>query len=508
MSRLYRLSTICFCVSLFLMGSAKASPKISESFWKRVSAEGKAASILVVLKEQADLSDASQLESKEEKGRYVYDELRELALKTQSGLIDLLDAESLDYTRLYILNAIAVYNPKADQIAAIAARDDVARIIPDPNIKMPALPPETDMLNPILALLSDSNAGDNIAFTEAEKVWNETGVRGEGIVVAGQDTGVEWDHPALIQQYRGSNTTLVNHNYHWFDAIRFQVSASKSRCPYNSTVPCDDGDHGTHTMGTIVGSDGDENLIGMAPEAKWIACRNMDDGVGRPQFYIECFQFFLAPHPVNGNPLTEGDPDLAPHVINNSWGCPENGANNEGCAGDEMRPVLAAMKAAGIMVVVSAGNDGSACSTINDQPASISDLSFSVGAYAHRTSEIAKFSSRGPSLLDGGIGPDVVAPGVSIRSAVPGHKYEQAWWSGTSMAGPHVAGLVALMWSANPALIGKVDETGDLIRHSSKGMYDSNLCGTDDWKAIPNNTYGYGIINAWNSVNAALNWTK
>jgi subtilisin family serine protease len=297
----------------------------------------------------------------------------------------------------------------------------------------------------------------------------------------------------------------VDHNYNWHDAIGVKVDG-KSKCKYNSKEPCDDNDHGTHTLGTVLGSEGETNQIGVAPGAQWIGCRNMDNGTGRPQFYMECFEFLLAPFPQGGDSMVDGEPDLGAHVINNSWGCPQAGSYNEGCESDEFRHVLKALKMAGIMVVVSAGNDGSACSTINDQPASISDLTFSVGAYSHRRDQIAGFSSRGPSLLDGEIGPDVVAPGVSIRSAVTKGKYDQWMWSGTSMAGPHVAGIVALMWSANPKLIGKVDETAELIRSTAKPKKSQEYCGKIFGSQIPNNTFGYGVVDAYAAVEAALNY--
>ena len=62
----------------------------------------------------------------------------------------------------------------------------------------------------------------------------------------------------------------------------------------------------------------------MAPGAKWIGCRNMDENVGTPARYIECMEFFLAPYPVNGDP-GDGDPSLAPDITINSWGLPDFG---------------------------------------------------------------------------------------------------------------------------------------------------------------------------------------
>ena len=152
------------------------------------------------------------------------------------------------------------------------------------------------------------------------------GYTGQGAVIAGQDTGYQWDHPALKDQYRGWNGSAADHNYNWHDAIH----ATGSSCGADSPCPCDDNDHGTHTMGTMVGDDGGANQIGMAPGARWIGCRNMNAGVGTPTTYIECFEWFIAPTDLAGqNP----NPAMAPDVINNSWGCPES----EGCSAGQFR---------------------------------------------------------------------------------------------------------------------------------------------------------------------------
>jgi uncharacterized repeat protein (TIGR01451 family) len=323
----------------------------------------------------------------------------------------------------------------------------------------------------------------------ADSVWSTYGAKGEGIVVAGQDTGVQWDHPALIDHYRGWNGTGADHNYNWHDAIHI---SSGSSCGGSSPFPCDDHNHGTHTMGTMVGDDGAGNQIGVAPEAKWIACRNMDQGVGTPATYTECFEWFMAPYPLGGNPLTDGNPAMAPHIINNSWGCPPS----EGCSQDTLDSIVSAVRDAGIMVVVSNGNSGSACSTTDDPP-SLYEAAFSVGATSS-SDGLASFSSRGPVTYKGRTyrKPDIAAPGVNIRSSVRGGLYESGW-SGTSMAAPHVAGAAALLWSAVPALKGNVDLTEDILelRASPK---DFTSCG--DPAGVPNNGYGYGIVDALNAV--------
>jgi len=168
-------------------------------------------------------------------------------------------------------------------------------------------------------------------------------------------------------------------------------------------------------MGTMVGDDGASNQIGVAPGAKWIGCRCMDEGFGTPATYIECLEFMVAPYPVGGT-SAEGDPTRAPDVINNSWACPEN----EGCTWDSLQLPIENVRAAGIVVVTSAGNSGPECGSVEYPPA-IYDAAFSVGATSS-DDEIRSFSSRGPVFVDGSnrLKPDVCAPGSYVRSAMPG----------------------------------------------------------------------------------------
>jgi subtilisin family serine protease len=248
--------------------------------------------------------------------------------------------------------------------------------------------------------------------------------------------------------------------------------------------------------GTAVGTDGSDNQIGMAPGARWIACRNMDRGDGTPARYTECFQFFLAPTDSAGaNP----QPDLGADVISNSWGCPPS----EGCTDpDVLRAVVENTRAAGIFLSVAAGNGGAACSTIDDVPASY-EASFSVGATT-LSDTIASFSSRGPVTVDGSnrMKPDVVAPGVQIRSSIPGATYTS--YSGTSMATPHVSGAVALIWSAAPWLANHVPETEALLRETAIRLTSDQSCGEVSGSAIPNPVFGWGRIDVLAAVSAAL----
>ena len=298
-----------------------------------------------------------------------------------------------------------------------------------------------------------------------------------------------------MNQYRGYNGITATHDYHWHDAIHTNTHGTNS-CSTDSPIPCDDGSHGTHTMGTIVGDDGGSNQIGVAPGARWIGCRNMDNGYGTPATYAECFQFFLAPYPLGGDPFTDGVPSLAPHVINNSWTCP----SSEGCSWDTLQTVVENVRAAGIVVVASAGNEGSSCSSVS-RPVAIYDAAFTVGA-TDSGDNIAWFSSRGPVTVDGSgrLKPDVSAPGVTVRSCVPGGYGTK---SGTSMAGPHVVGTVALLWSAAPHLTSQVDDTEAIVMQTARPQTTSQGCGGDGPTDVPNNVYGWGIVDALAAVEVA-----
>jgi len=300
------------------------------------------------------------------------------------------------------------------------------------------------------------------------------GYRGEGFVVANADTGVAWNHPALVNQYRGS-TSPVNHNYNWWDAVH----ETGSSCGRDTKAPCDDNGHGTHTTGTAVGWDGANNQIGVAPRAQWIGCRNMNAGYGTPVTYIECLQFFIAPTDLNGqNP----DPTKAPHVIGNSYGC----TSSEGCSIGTLTKAIEAVLAAGIFMSVSSGNSGPSCSSIREPPAVDKGIC-SVGALGYSSNTIASYSSRGP--IGSIVAPNIVAPGSSVRSAYPPTGY--ASLSGTSMASPAVTGAIPLIWQANSNLVRRVAETLTLIQSTATPLA-STACSSS---GNPNNVYGYGCLD-------------
>jgi subtilisin family serine protease len=245
-------------------------------------------------------------------------------------------------------------------------------------------------------------------------------------------------------------------------------------------------------MGTMVGDDGESNKIGMAPGAKWIGCRNMDQGNGTVASYSECFEWFMEPTDLNG---MNGNIYLRPHVINNSWYCPPE----EGCDWDSLQLLVNNTRAAGIVVVVSTGNFGSSgCGSVNNPPA-IYESAFSVGA-TDSSDNIASFSSRGPSDHTDLLKPNVSAPGYNVRSSIKVEYGSYGTASGTSMAAPHVTGLVALLLSARPDLIGQVDKIESIIERSAQPRTTSETCGGIPGSQIPNNTYGWGRIDAYETL--------
>lgn len=437
------------------------------------TSNGRNTEALVVLNEQADLSPAAQLHRKQEKGRFVVNALREVADRTQAPLRNYLQQRGIPYQSFFIVNMIKVTGTQA-LMRDLAARADVARIDANPYVRS-LIPVKT-------GISADAASGIewNIERVQAPKVW-ALGFKGEGRVVAGADTGVQWDHPALKNQYRGWDGNKANHDYNWHDAVE------------GSPTPIDPFGHGTFTVGEMVGDDGHGNQIGVAPKSQWIACRNMDaSGTGSPGSYTECFEFLIAPYPIKGG---KGNPDLSPDSINNSWICPPS----EGCSADTLKAVVKAVRAAGIFPSMAAGNSGSGCSSIDTPPATYG-ASVTVGA-TDSSNGIASFSSRGPAV-DGNtnrVKPDLSAPGDNIRGAVPGNGY-QSGWSGTSMAAPHVAGGVALLWQAKPALVG--DITGSELAFTSTAKHEKSTqdCGGRDGQRIPNNTFGYGLLRLYRAV--------
>ncbi len=336
----------------------------------------------------------------------------------------------------------------------IANLDGVVAIYP--NVPLEAVAP-------VRVEPSGSAAGIATELTalNVPAVWSQ-GFTGRGRLVCSFDTGVDGDHPALTNRWRGNSAST--------DASWFSPLAS-------ATLPTDRTGHGTHTMGIMVGRDGDDRF-GVAPDAEWISAGVIDQGRSLGVTIadiLDAFQWALNP---DGDLTTTDD---VPDVILNSWGIP---AGIFADCDNSFWGAIDLVEAAGIVTIFAAGNEGPLPRTVRDPAdrASSPLNAFSVGA-VDAESSIASFSSRGPSRCNPeAVKPEVVAPGVSIRSATKDGGY--ALMSGTSMAAPYIAGLVALAREAYPnASVRRIKEA--LIASAQ----DLGVLGED-------NAYGWGMVDA------------
>lgn len=438
------------------------------------------ADFVVVLGSQANLDAAYNIADWSTRGQYVYETLSKHAEQTQTGLRRMLDAQGANYQPLYIINAVLVYSGNRSLVDSLTARGDVSQLVANHTIALESR--TTTLLERVFAF---ANSPEAVAWgvdrTKAPQVWSNYGVTGQGIVVANVDSGVQWDHPALKNQYRGWDGATADHDYNWYDPYH--------QGPGGGTIPADVSGHGTHVMGTMVGDDGAANQIGMAPGARWIACDGGDDVSGYllTNELLICAQWIVAPWDLSGaNP----DPDMRPNIVNNSWG---GGPEDFWYTG-----AVAAWRASGIFPAFSGGNSGPSCNTVH----SPGDYWHTFASAASDSSNaIAGFSSRGPSNIYNTLKPQLTAPGVSIYSSVPGNAY--ANYSGTSMASPHTSGAVALLWSANPELIGQIDLTAWLLQYNAKPYYTTEGCGGDTNTTRPNHTWGWGLLDILAAVDAA-----
>lgn len=492
------MNKLLSCLVLICTSFSGSAQTITQDLLNKFEDEERVECI-VVMNDQLDLYGKTEGMTKDKKATFVYQSLKAHAAQSQRLLQIHYSLQNIESRSFFAFNGTQAWLT-LEQAKYIASHFDVDRILPNVQTRIDR-PIAAE--NNVASVRMDAEWG--IMQINADKVW-ELGIRGEGVIVAGQDTGYDFDNPAILSKYQGYSEDTIIHDYSWHDAIHelnplnedADNDPANNPCGLNSSEPCDDNSHGSHTMGTMVGGN-DTLKIGVAPDAKWIACRNMDRGFGSPVTYTECFEWFLAPTDINGN---NPDPTKAPHVINNSWGCPPV----EGCNPENffmMETVVNNLTAAGTVVVASAGNDGTTCGIISN-PTAIFENTFTVGASRFDDSK-AIFSSIGPVLVDSSyrIKPDVVAPGIQVLSINNSGGFNS--WGGTSMAGPHVAGAIALIISANPDLAGQVDVIKDILKSTAVSYVDSMQCGDISALDVPNFHFGYGRIDVLAAVEMALN---
>ncbi len=434
--------------------------------------------VLVVLHDQADIGSMNlQLHNsratRQERHEAVLGALQDAAHRSQDALVDYLDARQSDggirgYTAHWLINSVVVVGT-VDAVRELALRDDVKAIEADLRF---------ELIEPIRSEKATPPGGDRsigiapgVVAVGARRVWNELGIDGEGVVVGIMDTGVDGNHPALSARWRGF---IADPSECWLDN-------SGQGTP---DFPVDNHYHGTHVMGTVTGLAPDDT-IGVAPGALWIAANTINQGVGSEfdNDVIASLEWFADP---DGNPLTTDD---VPCVVQNSWGTYEP-LGYPDCF-SYWWTAMDNCEAAGVVLTWSAGNEGSGAGTLRS-PADRADSpynAFSVGSTQYyEPYEISDFSSRGPSNCGGefAMKPEISAPGSNIYSAQPGGGYQNL--SGTSMAGPHIAGVVALMCAANPDI--DVITVKQIMMETA---IDKGAAGED-------NTYGHGFVDAYEAV--------
>ncbi len=425
-------------VALSLMAPASAAPA------REPGAPQATRTVVVTMKNDADLSTIRG--TRQARLRAVMDRLRKTADADQAPLIRSLApaaAQGRVQVRqsLWISNSL-VLTATPDVLTQIAARPDVASVVSDTITLTPA-----------------ASATANQVSARSPEVWASGGT-GAGIVVATLDSGVDATHPDLAASWRGGTNS-------WFD-------------PYaqHPATPTDLMGHGTGVTGVMVGGSSSGTAIGTAPGASWIAARVFDDaGRSTVSAVHRAFQWLLDP---DANPATAD----APRVVDASWSL---GAG-PGCD-LTFQPDVQALRTAGILPVFPAGNFGSTTSS-SVSPANYPEA-LSVGAVS-ASGLVMSSSSRGPSACGGRTRafPDLVAPGQNVQTADRYGQYQ--YLSGTSVAAPHAAGVLALMLEGSPTL--SADQQLALVTDSAA---DRGVAGVDQ-------VYGHGMLDAVAAYTAAM----
>lgn len=443
--------------------AADPADKITPAARKAFAAPGDT-SFWLRFADSADLSAAGGITSWSERGEYVYETLLATAEATQKDAVAELEKSGAEYTSYWATNAILVEDGSLGLATDLAADNEVLEIRPTAHYEAPepvAVVDEADV--------TPSAAGTptwGVTAINADDMWNQ-GFTGEGIVVSNIDTGVDGDSSALAGQYRGQGSSELD-AYSYFSVD-------------GRLYPHDEDGHGTHTMGTMVGgtvrNGGADHAVGVAPGAEWIAAAGGGDG-WKDEDLIASGQWILAPFRQGWtNPAP--DPAMRPHVVNNSWGA-------DFSTDPFMEDVITAWEAAGIFATFANGNSGEAGCQSSGSPGSRT-VNYAVGAFT-QSGSIASFSSRGPGQ-SGNVKPDIAAPGANVLSTYPPNS--SAYLDGTSMAAPHVAGSVALLWDAVPELVGNVPATRAILDGSARDVSNTTCGGTAD----DNNVWGEGKLD-------------
>lgn len=407
----------------------------------------------------------------------VAERLREHAAKSQAELRKDLRAAGIPFTTFWINNSILVRSPPCHLQLVLLAKYEAGGVEMVPADRIVAHIPapmrsRTPLLDRLVTLaVREGQTPWNLAMINAEQAWARS--KGDQITVATIDTGVAFQHQSIAKAYRG---ITHGHALAWFDPQG------------TSSVPQDTVGHGTHTMGTIVG-----DVIGVAPGATWMTARGCTEKGCSQRDLLASAQWTMCPIDEAGTERC----DLGADLVSNSWG---SSGGNDGGVLDWFTPVIDAWTAAGIVTIFAIGNEGPKCGTAGAPGTFASVIGVGSVGQSHC---LSRFSSHGPGPSKSPYSPskpDLVAPGEGILSASHSGAGHVAM-SGTSMAAPHVAGVVALMLALNPSLdtakiariLKETCQTSPLIRPSD-GL---PVCKAINWNDYPNSLhYGAGLIDA------------
>ena len=409
-----------------------------------------------------DAVTSTQFATRASRLNAVASSLRQHAQASQANVLAFLREQPNKFQSMWITNQIVVRDADLAIVERLARFPEIASIAEEIVVQL-----EEPLDLVVYQNWTESKPNElqwGVAKIQADQVWT-AGNNGQGIVVATVDTGVRVTHEALKDNYRGE--------YGWFDPAA------------GTTEPNDNNGHGTHTTGTIAGT---VRGIGVAPGAKWMACKGCASSACYQSDLLACGQFFACPTRPDGS---NADCSKAPNLVSNSWG---------GGRGSSMyADVIRAWRAGGLIPLFSIGNSGPSCNTANS-PGDNENV-IGVGSTTEGD-DLSYFSSVGPTLIGARVKPDISAPGSAVLSAYYTSDNAYASLSGTSMACPHAAGATALALSANPSLA--YDQVKKILEGGSERINSGGLtCAGIPDTVYPNHHAGAGRINALKSVNTA-----
>lgn len=440
-------------------------------------------SVTIVMRDQASreqIANIAAMGDKARQHRAIEDLLKPLAAQSQADLLAQLNQASAagqaeNIRPLWIHNVIGVRATPL-VIAQIANRPDVAYVHYDQPRGLEVLP----FMPAEGGTISEVECG--VALMNAPRVWSELGFTGRGVVVGIIDTGACITHPDLANQIWTNPGEIAGNgidddNNGYIDDIHGWNFES------NNNNVSDSAAHGTHTAGTVVGDGTNGTQTGMAPDAELMILKFWNSFSGEQSVW-DGIQYGV---------------DNGAQVLTASLGWPHSTNPDR----PTWRAICENAMAAGVVVVFAAGNEGNCCPPTDSvrTPGDVPDM-ITVGATDCNDS-IASFSSVGPITWQnippyndfpyppGKIKPTICAPGVNTKSTYfDCSGYTQM--SGTSMATPHIAGAIALMLEANPAL--DQFSTKDILQATA---IDLGAPGED-------NIYGAGRVDAYEAVVASM----